>query len=134
METKFNLRFMVVLFQRLLEPISALELIPFLPINPSLKLKPLTLQVKSSPYYIGMWYIEFLKHSIVWVANRDKSVSDVFFPELKISDGNLVLFDESKIPVRSTNVKNSNISSVQAVLLDNGNLVLNDGSNLSIPS
>ncbi|KAL5581868.1 hypothetical protein UlMin_014310 [Ulmus minor] len=86
----------------------------------------------SSRYYIGMWYDYKVvsPQTIVWVANREISVSDRFSSELRISDGNLVLFNESKIPIWSTSVS-STTPSVQAVLLDNGNLVLNDGSSNS---
>ncbi|XP_024020576.1 G-type lectin S-receptor-like serine/threonine-protein kinase At4g03230 [Morus notabilis] len=87
----------------------------------------------SSNYYIGMWYKQLTSQTIVWVANRDKPVSDRFSSELKISGGNLVLFNEFKIPIWSTDVNYSGSASVQAVLHDNGNLVLNDGSNSSIP-
>ncbi|GMN20753.1 hypothetical protein TIFTF001_045377 [Ficus carica] len=89
----------------------------------------------SSNYYLGMWYKE-AKHTIVWVANREKPVTDRFSSELRISHGNLVLFNESKFPIWSTNVNSSTSSPsmVKAVLLDNGNLVLKDGSNLSKPS
>ncbi|KAH7532963.1 hypothetical protein FEM48_Zijuj04G0079100 [Ziziphus jujuba var. spinosa] len=49
---------------------------------------------------------------------------------LRISNGNLVLFDESKIPIWSTNIVNSTTSdSVKAVLQNDGNFVLKDGSN-----
>ncbi|GMN19087.1 hypothetical protein TIFTF001_039721 [Ficus carica] len=83
----------------------------------------------------GMWYKE-AKHTIVWVANREKLVTDRFSSELRISHGNLVLFNESIFPIWSTNVNSSTSSPsmVIAVLLDNGNLVLKDGSNLSKPS
>lgn len=88
----------------------------------------------SSNYYIGMWYKQVTPQTFVWVANREKPVSDRFFSELRISDGNLVLFDESKIPIWSTDLNSTGSSaSVQAVLHDNGNLVLNDGSNSSEP-
>ncbi|PON66948.1 S-receptor-like serine/threonine-protein kinase [Trema orientale] len=86
----------------------------------------------TSNYYIGMWYEQIPVQTIVWVANREKPVLDRFSSELKISDGNLVLFNESKVPIWSTNVSSTG-SLVQAVLLDNGNLVLNDGSNSSEP-
>ncbi|XP_062151799.1 G-type lectin S-receptor-like serine/threonine-protein kinase At2g19130 [Alnus glutinosa] len=88
----------------------------------------------SSNYYIGMWYGtgKVSTQTIVWVANRDKPVSDKSSSVLRISDGNLVLFNESQIPVWSTNLASTTSSSlVQAVLLDEGNLVLNDGSNSS---
>ncbi|XP_024020982.1 G-type lectin S-receptor-like serine/threonine-protein kinase At2g19130 [Morus notabilis] len=86
----------------------------------------------ASKYYIGMWYKQVTPQTVVWVANREKPVSDRFSSELKISDGNLVLFNESKIPIWSTGVNYTGSASVQAVLHDNGNLILNDGSNSSI--
>jgi len=88
----------------------------------------------SSKYYIGIWYSasKISNKTIVWVANRDKPVYDRNFSVLRISDGNLVLFDESGIPVWSTNLASTTSSSpVEAVLLDDGNLVLRDGSNSS---
>ncbi|KAL5581867.1 hypothetical protein UlMin_014309 [Ulmus minor] len=88
----------------------------------------------SSRYYIGMWYDYKVvsQRTIVWVANRELSVSDRFSSELRISDGNLVLFNESKVPIWSTNVSSTS-PSVEAVLQDDGNLVLNDGSNSAQP-
>ncbi|XP_024019091.1 G-type lectin S-receptor-like serine/threonine-protein kinase At2g19130, partial [Morus notabilis] len=86
----------------------------------------------SSNYYLGMWYKE-VPHTIVWVANREKPVMDRFSSEVRISNGNLVLFNESKLPIWSTNVNSSSSHSTIAVLLDNGNLVLKDDSNLSKP-
>ncbi|PON80470.1 S-locus glycoprotein, partial [Parasponia andersonii] len=79
-------------------------------------------------YYLGIWYQIDPSRTVVWVANREKPVS--FYSELRISDGNLVLSD-SEIPIWSTNVNSTTSTSVQAVLLDSGNLVLNDGSNPS---
>ncbi|XP_062106222.1 G-type lectin S-receptor-like serine/threonine-protein kinase At2g19130 [Humulus lupulus] len=88
----------------------------------------------TNKYYIGMWYEKIkTNQTIVWVANREKPVSDRFSSELKISDGNLVLFNESKLPIWSTNVSSTSSSPVQAVLGDNGNLVLSGGSNFSNP-
>uniref|UniRef100_A0A803QK34 Receptor-like serine/threonine-protein kinase n=1 Tax=Cannabis sativa TaxID=3483 RepID=A0A803QK34_CANSA len=79
----------------------------------------------SSPnYYLGIWYSKDRSRKAVWVANREKPVT--FASELRISDGNLVLFDELKTVVWSTNVSSIRNSSrsVKAVLLDDGNLVL----------
>ncbi|XP_050384051.1 G-type lectin S-receptor-like serine/threonine-protein kinase At4g27290 [Argentina anserina] len=89
----------------------------------------------SSNYYIGMWYYKTLVslQTIVWVANREQPVSDRFSSELRISDGNLVLFNESKLPIWSTEVSSTSGSSVHVVLLDNGNLVLRAGSDSSLP-
>ncbi|CAL2249480.1 unnamed protein product [Prunus armeniaca] len=84
----------------------------------------------SNYYYIGMWYKKVSVKTIVWVANRETPVSDIFTSVLRISDGNLILFSESNTPVWSTNLTSTTTSgSVQAVLLDSGNLVLRaDGS------
>ncbi|CAL9013917.1 unnamed protein product [Prunus brigantina] len=88
----------------------------------------------SSNYYIGMWYSKQLVslETIVWVANRETPVSDRFSSVLRISDGNLVLFNESNTPIWSTNLTSTTSGSAQAVLLNSGNLVLRaDGSNAS---
>ncbi|PON80522.1 S-receptor-like serine/threonine-protein kinase [Parasponia andersonii] len=80
-------------------------------------------------YYIGMWYKRDPSRTILWVANREKPVLDRFLSELRISNGNLVLFNESKIPIWSTNVNSTSFStSVRAVLQDDGNLLLLDRS------
>jgi serine/threonine protein kinase len=88
----------------------------------------------SSNYYIGMWYYrdKVSAQTIVWVANRETPVSDRFSSELRISDGNLALFNESKILIWSTNLSSSSSRSVEAVLGNDGNLVLRDGSNPSL--
>ncbi|XVE66274.1 hypothetical protein DITRI_Ditri08aG0067500 [Diplodiscus trichospermus] len=86
---------------------------------------------KSSNYYIGMWIKRVPRQTTVWVANRDKPIHDIYSSVLKISDGNLVLFNESQVPIWSTNVTSTASSSVVAVLLDDGNLVLRDGANSS---
>ncbi|RID44306.1 hypothetical protein BRARA_I01111 [Brassica rapa] len=57
----------------------------------------------SSNFYIGMWYQQLPQQTIVWVANRDKPVSDKKTSLLKISNGNLVLLDgNNQTPVWST--------------------------------
>lgn len=83
---------------------------------------------KSPNYYIGIWYNKVSEPTIVWVANREKPISDRFSSELRISDGNLVLLNESKTAVWSTNVSSSSSASVEAVLMKEGNLVLRDRS------
>ncbi|XP_062106224.1 G-type lectin S-receptor-like serine/threonine-protein kinase At2g19130 [Humulus lupulus] len=88
---------------------------------------------KTSNYYIGMWYKRDPYQTIVWVANREQPVLDRFSSELRISGSNLVLFNESNIPIWSTNVNSTtSTTSVRAVLQENGNLVLlDDGFNKS---
>ncbi|KAI3502236.1 hypothetical protein L1887_30268 [Cichorium endivia] len=87
----------------------------------------------SSKYYIGIWYKKVLSNppTIVWVANREAPISDRFRSELKILNGNLVLLNESKFQIWSTNVTSTTttLGSAIAVILDDGNLVLRDGSN-----
>ncbi|XP_059451814.1 G-type lectin S-receptor-like serine/threonine-protein kinase At2g19130 [Corylus avellana] len=89
----------------------------------------------ASKYYIGIWnsMSKFpTQQTIVWVANRDNAVFDRSSSVLRISDGNLVLlFNDIQIPVWSTNLNSTTSSHVEAVLLDEGNLVLRDGSTSS---
>ncbi|KAL4620281.1 hypothetical protein ACB092_06G141900 [Castanea dentata] len=82
----------------------------------------------SSNYYIGMWYKKVSLRTIVWVANRETPVSDRSSSVLRISDGNLVLFNESQIPIWSTNLSSTSSGPLEAVLQDDGNFVLRDGS------
>ncbi|KAJ0241973.1 G-type lectin S-receptor-like serine/threonine-protein kinase [Hirschfeldia incana] len=82
----------------------------------------------SSNFYIGMWYHQLSQQTVVWVANRDKPVSDKNTSVLKISNGNLVLLESDKTLVWSTGLTSSSSSALKAVLLDDGNLVLRDDS------
>ncbi|CAB4304777.1 unnamed protein product [Prunus armeniaca] len=85
-------------------------------------------------HYIGTWYSGRVvsANTIVWVANREIPISDRFSSVLNISDGNLVLFNEAKTPVWSTHLSSTTTpASVQAVLLDSGNLVLRAHSSSS---
>ncbi|KAJ0265454.1 G-type lectin S-receptor-like serine/threonine-protein kinase [Hirschfeldia incana] len=79
----------------------------------------------STNFYIGMWYQQLSIQTIVWVANRDKPVSDKNTSVLRISNGNLVLLDGNN-SVWSTGLSSS--SARDAVLQDDGNLVLRDNS------
>ncbi|KAJ0983578.1 hypothetical protein J5N97_011833 [Dioscorea zingiberensis] len=86
----------------------------------------------SSKFYIGIWYFKVSKLKPVWVANRDTPVSDTNSSVLQISqDGNLVLLDQDKSLIWSTNATISYNSTVAAVLGDDGNLVLRDLYNSS---
>ncbi|KAG1347223.1 G-type lectin S-receptor-like serine/threonine-protein kinase [Cocos nucifera] len=85
----------------------------------------------STKYYIGIWYKKVSQPTSVWIANRETPVSDHTKSELKLSDdGNLVLLNESKAQIWSTNASIS-ASYTVAVLQDSGNLALTDGSNPS---
>ncbi|XP_008777765.2 G-type lectin S-receptor-like serine/threonine-protein kinase At2g19130 [Phoenix dactylifera] len=87
----------------------------------------------SHKYYVGIWYKKVSKQTVVWVANREKPVSNASASELKLSEdgGNLVLLD-SKNQIWSSNSTSTASNSTIAVLLDNGNLILKDehGSHL----
>ncbi|KAK7404946.1 hypothetical protein VNO78_06016 [Psophocarpus tetragonolobus] len=85
----------------------------------------------NSKYYIGMWYKKISLRTYVWVANRNNPVSDKNSAKLTILDGNLVLLDQSQIPVWSTNLSSPTSASVVAVLLDSGNLILSNRPNAS---
>lgn len=89
----------------------------------------------SSKHYIGIWQNQISKQSVVWVANRDTPVSDKYSAQLKIIRGNLVLLNESNIMIWSTDANpSSSITSVFALLHDNGNLILRESnSTLSEP-
>ncbi|TVU19384.1 hypothetical protein EJB05_35529, partial [Eragrostis curvula] len=87
-------------------------------------------------WYIGIWYNKISVRTPVWVANRDKPVSDPATSRLTIaSDGNLVLLDPSGSLAWSTNaaaaIATTNATATAAVLLDTGNLVLAPSSNAS---
>ncbi|CAL5336611.1 unnamed protein product [Camellia sinensis] len=88
---------------------------------------------KSSYYYISMWYAEVSTLTIVWVANTDNPISDKYSSVLKILDGNLVILNESQTLIWSTNQNSTTSNSVVAVLGDDGNLILTDGSNSNQP-
>ncbi|KAL1221658.1 G-type lectin S-receptor-like serine/threonine-protein kinase [Cardamine amara subsp. amara] len=76
-----------------------------------------------------MWHKQVSPRTIVWVANRDSPVQETASScLLKISDGNLILHDNmTDRTIWSTSLSSSSSTDVQAVLLDNGNLVLRDG-------
>lgn len=68
--------------------------------------------------------------TVVWVANRDKPLNDSSGTLEISSDGNLVILDARKEIVWSTKVS-TYVGNVSVVLLDTGNLVLQDSSNTS---
>ncbi|KAI3728809.1 hypothetical protein L6452_17453 [Arctium lappa] len=90
---------------------------------------------ESPNYYIGIWYKKVTSNppTVVWVANRETPISDIFKSQLKILDGNLMLFNESNAQIWSTGMMSTSSSSALVVLYDDGNLVLRYGSNSSPP-
>ncbi|KAJ1700773.1 hypothetical protein LUZ63_000552 [Rhynchospora breviuscula] len=87
----------------------------------------------SSYWYIAIWYNTISVRTPVFIANRNAPVTDPATSQLTIgTDGNMVLINGSKTEVWSTNVTGINPSNkTQAVLDDNGNLVLSYVSNTS---
>ncbi|PIA60787.1 hypothetical protein AQUCO_00300361v1 [Aquilegia coerulea] len=79
-------------------------------------------------YYIGIWYKNIPNKTVVWVANRDIPLTDPSSSEFKLlENGNLVLLNQSKFVIWSTeSASNGNVSS-QVMLGDDGNFVLRTG-------
>ncbi|XP_030538542.2 G-type lectin S-receptor-like serine/threonine-protein kinase At2g19130 [Rhodamnia argentea] len=83
-------------------------------------------------HYIGIWYKGLPQKTVVWVANRNRSVSDPFSSELKLlRDGNLVIVASSKCQIWSTSLTTLMPNSTSGVLLDSGNFILRKKSNVS---
>nr|XP_017250482.1 PREDICTED: G-type lectin S-receptor-like serine/threonine-protein kinase At2g19130 [Daucus carota subsp. sativus] len=83
-----------------------------------------------SKYYIGIWFKKVSARTVIWVANRERPITDKYSSVLQVVDGNLVLFDETHTEIWSTNTKLKSSRAV-AILLDEGNLVLRNGSSNS---
>nr|GLL34810.1 uncharacterized protein LOC109155677 [Ipomoea trifida] len=81
-----------------------------------------------SSYYAGIWYKQISPQTVIWVANRRAPISspDMDSAQLNIKDGNLVLTTGSGNSIWSTNLTSPR-NSVQATLLETGNLVISDG-------
>ncbi|KAF4363088.1 hypothetical protein F8388_013452 [Cannabis sativa] len=89
----------------------------------------------SSNLYLGIWYKEDSSpHSVVWVANRETPLSSLTSPFLQISfiNGNLeLLSSQNSFVIWSTELDISS-NTTQAILLNNGNLVLTDSISGSV--
>jgi len=84
--------------------------------------------------YLGIWYKNFANKTIAWVANRESPSNNPASSKLELlSDGNLVLLKNFTETVWSTALASSvpNTSKAEAVILDDGNFVVRDGSNPS---
>ncbi|KAJ3683544.1 hypothetical protein LUZ60_013771 [Juncus effusus] len=86
----------------------------------------------SSNWFIGIWHGKISAPKVVWVANRENPVTDPTTSKLMMSsDGNLVLLNQFKSQVWSTNSKNTSFNSTIAIILDTGNFILRDKYNSS---
>lgn len=74
--------------------------------------------------YVGIWYKKS-PGTVVWVANRNKPLTDKSGVLTIDNRGNLVLLDQTKNTIWSSNVS-SIIAGPEAQLLDSGNLVVRD--------
>lgn len=86
----------------------------------------------SSNFYIGIWYKKVSEQTVVWVANRETPVKDYSSSQFRIQGSNLVLLNESQIQIWSTNVSSTSSGSLMAVLQDDGNFVLREGSSSNL--
>ncbi|CAL9112650.1 unnamed protein product [Musa acuminata var. zebrina] len=85
----------------------------------------------TTDFYVGMWYNDIPEKSVIWVANRDKPITDSSVT-LRISDdSNLVVVDAKGGLLWSSNLTGLGApgSDAAAVLLNSGNLVLRADSN-----
>ena len=85
-----------------------------------------------SPPNHSLWYLGIMfnvpEMTVAWVANRNKPLNDSSGTFQISTDGNLVILDGQNQIVWSTNLSTS-VSNRSTVLLDTGNLVLQDDSN-----
>ncbi|XP_066362684.1 G-type lectin S-receptor-like serine/threonine-protein kinase At2g19130 [Miscanthus floridulus] len=86
-------------------------------------------------WYLGIWFNKIPKFTVVWVANRDKPITEPSLNQsikLTVSgDGKLVLINHvTNSEIWSTQIGNRTKTStnITAVLSDNGNLVVQDAS------
>ncbi|CAI9292653.1 unnamed protein product [Lactuca saligna] len=74
--------------------------------------------------YIGIWYKQIEPRTIVWVANRDNPITSSSGNLTIISNGNMVLVNQTGTVVWSTNQSTVLVANTVGQLLDNGNFVL----------
>ncbi|KAF5472071.1 hypothetical protein F2P56_008817 [Juglans regia] len=81
--------------------------------------------------YVGIWYTKVSASHVVWVANRNRPLKTSSGILTISEDGNLVVLDEEKKIIWSSNVPNS-VSNPSVQLLDSGNLVMKENNTGSI--
>ncbi|PHU20618.1 G-type lectin S-receptor-like serine/threonine-protein kinase [Capsicum chinense] len=83
----------------------------------------------SSKRYVGIWYKQILPmQTVVWVANREKPLTNTSSIVLKVTrPGILALLNDKKDILWSTNTSRS-VRYPVALLLDSGNLVVKDAN------
>ncbi|CAJ2648784.1 unnamed protein product [Trifolium pratense] len=86
----------------------------------------------SSSRYVGIWYYNIPDSQAIWVANRNKPINGKGGSFTISTNGNLVIIDGNKKQIWSTNVSvtHNNKNNSEAVLGDDGNLVLSNGNDV----
>ncbi|KAI8006876.1 G-type lectin S-receptor-like serine/threonine-protein kinase [Camellia lanceoleosa] len=87
------------------------------------ELRFLNISGQSSSRYVGIQYYTWRPPEIVWIFNRDNPLPDSATGFFGIINGNLTLWDESRISYFSISLGSSRST---AKLLDSGNLVVRD--------
>ncbi|XP_027185928.1 G-type lectin S-receptor-like serine/threonine-protein kinase At4g27290 isoform X2 [Cicer arietinum] len=84
---------------------------------------------RNSTYtYLGIWYKNIPKRTVIWVANRDKPLFNYNGSLTFNNDGKLIILNHKRIVLWSSNSSGSARNPV-AQLLDTGNFVLKDFEN-----
>ncbi|KAJ9168966.1 hypothetical protein P3X46_020439 [Hevea brasiliensis] len=77
----------------------------------------------SNNQYVGIWFKEVSPQTVVWVANREKPVTNTSASLTIGTDGNLRLLDGQRNSIWSTNISGQSNGSI-AVLSDDGKFIL----------
>ncbi|AES63664.2 G-type lectin S-receptor-like Serine/Threonine-kinase [Medicago truncatula] len=82
----------------------------------------------SSSRYVGIWYYNIPGPEVIWVANRNTPINGNGGSFTITENGNLVILDENKNQLWSTNVSSvrNNMNNTEAFVRDDGNLVLSN--------
>ncbi|KAI8525298.1 hypothetical protein RHMOL_Rhmol13G0219900 [Rhododendron molle] len=85
--------------------------------------------INTTNRYVGIWYSDIPLRTVVWVANRDRPLTDSSGTVIISDDGNLLILSGQKQIMWSSNVSNPvPMVNSSAQLLDSGNLVIRDDS------
>ncbi|XP_057960578.1 G-type lectin S-receptor-like serine/threonine-protein kinase At1g11330 [Malania oleifera] len=76
--------------------------------------------------YLGIWYNKVSNFTVVWLANRDRPLTNSSGSFTVAKDGNLVVLDQNNQVLWTSNVTNSTNTNTTAQLLPSGNLELRD--------
>ncbi|XP_073145974.1 G-type lectin S-receptor-like serine/threonine-protein kinase B120 [Henckelia pumila] len=81
--------------------------------------------------YVGIWYYNVSKETVIWVANRERPISGKDGVLTIGNDGNLMISNGNGDMIWSSNIEGAASTNSTAVIMDTGNLVLqqNNASN-----